>query len=390
MKFREVAVVAAIQVILIRIARRLPAAISAIVLTACAAAPGMQMSVPATLPVEGSDSDSSAKTAQIPIRDINTALISQLRNETVSKSGMDDPSLFSAPSPYTLGAGDVLQITVWDHPEIAAALGTQQPGAAHNADPAPGFVVDQSGNLQFPYVGSIHVEGLQPEQARQLLVAQLGKTLRSPQVTLRVASYRSRQVYVDGEVHSPGGQTINDIPMSIYEAISRAGGFSSNADRSRVVLVRNGHSHLINFTELLARGEDPAHIILRNSDVLRVTNRNANPVYVMGEVNKPASALPMENGKLTLSDALSQAGSINSASADAAQIYVIRDAAAAEPQVYRLNARSPVAMILANQFDLQPSDVVYVDGNGLVRFSRILALLLPAINAGLTAAVITK
>jgi polysaccharide export outer membrane protein len=47
-------------------------------------------------------------------------------------------------------------------------------------------------------------------------------------------------------------------------------------------------------------------------------------------------------------------------------------------------------MLLANNFELQPKDVVYIDNSGLVRFSRVLNLLLPAINAGLTAAIVTK
>jgi polysaccharide export outer membrane protein len=47
-------------------------------------------------------------------------------------------------------------------------------------------------------------------------------------------------------------------------------------------------------------------------------------------------------------------------------------------------------MVLANQFELQPKDIVYVDGSGLVRLSRVLSLLLPAVNAGLTAAIVTK
>jgi polysaccharide export outer membrane protein len=47
-------------------------------------------------------------------------------------------------------------------------------------------------------------------------------------------------------------------------------------------------------------------------------------------------------------------------------------------------------MLLANQFELQPKDVVYIDNNGLVRFNRVLNLLLPALNAGLTAAIVTK
>jgi polysaccharide export outer membrane protein len=47
-------------------------------------------------------------------------------------------------------------------------------------------------------------------------------------------------------------------------------------------------------------------------------------------------------------------------------------------------------MLLANQFDLQSKDVVYVDNSGLVRANRVLNLLLPAINAGLTGAIVTK
>jgi polysaccharide export outer membrane protein len=47
-------------------------------------------------------------------------------------------------------------------------------------------------------------------------------------------------------------------------------------------------------------------------------------------------------------------------------------------------------MLLANQFELQPKDVVYVDATGLARFSRVLNQLLPMINTGLTAAVVGK
>jgi polysaccharide biosynthesis/export protein len=91
-----------------------------------------------------------------------------------------------------------------------------------------------------------------------------------------------------------------------------------------------------------------------------------------------------------LSDAVSQAGSVNQTTADAAQMYVIRGALSGTPSVYHLDASSPVAMLFANQFELQPKDVVYVDATGLARFSRVLNQLLPMINTGLTAAVVGK
>jgi len=60
------------------------------------------------------------------------------------------------------------------------------------------------------------------------------------------------------------------------------------------------------------------------------------------------------------------------------------------PQVFHLDSRSPVSMLVANEFELQPKDIVYVDGSGLVRFNRVISLLMPLVNAGLTAGVLAK
>lgn len=67
-------------------------------------------------------------------------------------------------------------------------------------------------------------------------------------------------------------------------------------------------------------------------------------------------------------------------------MFVIRGSQTDSPQVFHLDARSPVSMVLANEFELQPKDIVYVDGNSLVRFSRVLSLLLPGVNSSAMAA----
>ncbi|HEX7907038.1 MAG TPA: SLBB domain-containing protein, partial [Paraburkholderia sp.] len=189
---------------------------------------------------------------------------------------------------------------------------------------------------------------------------------------------------------SPGAQALNDVPMTLYEAVSRAGGFNETADQSDLVLVRGGQSHRLNFTQMLAQGVSPSRFYLKSGDLLRVMSRDESDVYVMGEVNKPVSAIPRRTGRITLADALLQAGSVNSATADAAQMFVIRRSLSGAPQVFHLDGHSPVAMLLARDFELQSKDVVYVDGSGLVRFNRVLSLLMPLINTGLTAGVIAK
>jgi polysaccharide biosynthesis/export protein len=364
-------------------------------LGACGVAPGMRMTVsPSGAQGPGSDvaqTEGGAATPEVPITELDLALVKRLQDER-QRQQMEQAQLLSVvPQAYAVGPGDVLQIIVWDHPEFAAAvsIGQVQP-STRPGDPSSGFVVDQAGDLNFPYAGTIHVAGLRTEEVQKRLSTQLEKYFVKPQVTVRMASYRAHAVYVDGEVRSPGGVAVNDVPMSLYEAISRAGGFSDTADQSDLVLVRDGASWRVNLTQMLASGISPSRLYLKSGDSLRVVARDENDVYVMGEVNKPMSAIPRRTGRITLADALSQAGSVNASTADAAQMFVIRGALDGKPQVFHLDGRSPVAMLVAKEFDLQPKDVVYVDGNGLVRFNRVLTLLLPAINAGLTAGLVAK
>ncbi|CAN0627642.1 EPS I polysaccharide export outer membrane protein EpsA [Burkholderia multivorans] len=362
-------------------------------LTACGVAPGMRMSSTPELPVASAKNGAEPQSISVPIREIDVNLLKSLRDDRDGAASASVDALVGRPADatYRIGAGDVLQITVWDHPELAAAAGSNQSSnAQRSSDPASGFVVDQDGFVQFPYVGSFGVAGKTTSDARDGLVSVLRKNFRDPQVTVRVASFRSQQVYVEGEVRNPGVQQINDVPMTLVEAIDRAGGFQPSADRSRIELMRGTDHYTLSLTHLLDQRVDPSHVMMRNRDVLRVSSREDNGVFVMGEVAKPTLALPLRDGSLTLSDALQQAGSFNSGTADAAQVYVVRGRGSNTPDVFHLDARSPVAMVLANDFKLAPKDVVYVDGNGLVRFSRVLSLLLPAINAGMTGAILAK
>lgn len=366
-------------------------------LSGCAVAPGMRMSVSSQQTGSDSAEAGSASTAatvatpQVPITELDIDVIRRLQAERLKAQQLQVKLLSTESKPYGVGAGDVLQIVVWDHPEIAAAVGaTQSQSSVRPADPYAGFVVDQAGNLTYPYAGTMHVAGLQVEELQHRLAAALAQYFVKPQVTVRMASYRAHQVYIDGEVRTPGAVSVNDVPMSLYEAISRAGGFTESADQSDLLLVRNGVSHRFDLTQMVASGISPSRLYLQSGDLLRVVARDENDVYVMGEVNKPLSAIPRRTGRITLADALAQAGSVNSSTADASQMFVIRGSLSSTPEVFHLDGRSPVSMLIAKEFDLQPKDVVYVDGNGLVRFNRVLTLLIPAINAGLTAGLVAK
>ncbi|WP_175925241.1 polysaccharide biosynthesis/export family protein [Burkholderia cepacia] len=369
-----------------RCMRLLLAMAASVALSACVLAPGMRMSPPS----DAADAHAASGAPTFRITPIDAGLIRELDAQSASRQTGQSDRLAASPGPYRIGPGDVLQITVWDHPELAASQGPAPQNAPRAADPASGFVVDPKGNLSFPFAGTVHVAGLTADAAQARIVAALSRVYRGPQVTLRVASFRSQQVYIDGEVRTPGAQPVNDVPMTLYEALGRSGGLSPTADQSRMTLVRDGVTYPLDLSRMLRNGRNPADVVLAAGDLLHVPARSDYGVYVMGEVNKPSLAVPLRDGRLTLSDALSQAGSVNAGTADAAQMFVIRGSGTDSPQVFHLDARSPVSMVLANEFELQPKDIVYVDGNGLVRFSRVLSLLLPGVNTSATAALAVK
>jgi polysaccharide export outer membrane protein len=323
-----------------------------------------------------------------PTEMITEQLISAERQQyqEVANQGLEK-LLVPNPPPYAIGSGDVLSIVVWDHPELA---GTAVSALANVPDPSgantapPGFVVDHLGRIQFPLIGLVPVDGLTEEQARAILTTKLAKYLAHPNLTLRVQSYRAKRVYIDGEVKAPGLQAINDIPMTLVEALNRAGGLLPTADQSRIILERGQQRYRVNLRDLVQKGINPGLIMLKQGDVVRIHSRDESKVFVSGEVMTP-KALTMHDGRLTLNEALGESGGISPLSGDARQVYVVRKTSD-RTRVFRLDAREASSLAMAEAFELQPKDIVYVAATPLANWNRNLSLLIPgALTSAVTA-----
>ncbi|WP_245153587.1 polysaccharide biosynthesis/export family protein [Allopusillimonas ginsengisoli] len=297
--------------------------------------------------------------------------VQQLFSETLSTSGA-----------YKVGSGDILNIIVWNHPELAltAAGAGATTSIAGAPDVGNGYNVSPDGLIQFPFLGAVKVGGLTEYQIRAMLMRRITPFIADPQITVRIQSYRSGRVYVDGEVRTPGLLTLNDIPMTLPEAISRAGGFTPNADRSSVVLTRDGVDTEINLPRLSRTGISPAKIMMKNGDLLRVVNREDSKVFLLGDVYTPR-AQPMHDGQLTLAEALGEAGGLNPSTANPMQVYVIRRGAEGKAEIYHLDASKPTALVLAADFDLKGRDMVFVDPAPIVRWNRVISMILPSYGA---------
>ncbi|CAG9171909.1 polysaccharide biosynthesis/export family protein [Cupriavidus pampae] len=358
----------------------------------CAMAPGMTYKTttnattnasegtsPSALPVTGLPSVQGVQSiSQDNLIEIDNGLIASQRTAQPSGIPAEVRALFDKPRPYVLGPGDVLSIVVWGHPELnlPSLQVTSGVDTSGSNSVVTGYTVDARGNVQYAFVGMVQVAGLTEAEARELLTRRLAEYVRNPQVTLRIQAYRSKRVYLDGAVAQAGVQIINDVPMTLPEAINRAGGFSAVADRSWVAVTRGERTARVSFPDLIAKGTNPSDILLRDGDLVRVFAGSDSKVYVIGEVARNA-ALTLNNGKLSLNQALGDAGGISQYSGDAQQVYVVRGNGGHAPQVFHLDASRPSAMALADGFALQANDVVFVDTSSLVRWSRVVNLLLP-------------
>lgn len=363
------------------------AVVTSLSLAGCAMSPGMHMGSPEdvsrSLQEDGAPPGALKPITAELVRDQEVVDTTDLRAKV--------QHLFGKAQPYKVGHGDILNIVVWNHPELALTPAGSSTTAVVTGvnELGNGYNVGPDGTIQFPFTGAVQVAGLNESQIRERLAQRLSSYINAPQITVRVQAYRSGRVYVDGEVRNPGVLPITDIAMTLPEAINRAGGLTPDADRSSVVLTRGGVSTPIDLPELTRGNIDPSSILLKNGDLLRVVSRQDSKVYLMGDVFAPTAHV-MHDGSVTLAQALGEAGGVNPESGNPRQVYVIRRGANGDPEVYHLDASRPVAYVLAADFRLKPRDIVFVDPAPIIRWNRVISNLLPSYNAVYTTRAMTR
>jgi len=332
-------------------------------LNACAMAPGMTMSEPAKLP-EGQ---------AIRVLPLTLDLLNRMDAEHERQVRQVAEEFTANPQSYIIGKGDVLQIIVWDHPEL-----TIPAGSFRDAETS-GQQVGDDGYLYYPYVGMVKAAGMNIAALRDVLTDRLSTYIQDPQLDVRVVGFRSKRVYVVGEVNTPGVLPLDDVPLTIADAISLSGGLTENAHKSGVNVSRDGIVHEIDLKALYDHADSTQNLMLKHGDIVNVLDRSQQKVFVMGEVKSPSS-VEIVNGNLTLAAALGEVGGVNQTSANPGGIYVIRGSENAIPQIFHLDATYATGMLLAERFDMHAQDVVFVDTAGISQWNRVISQLLPSIS----------
>jgi polysaccharide export outer membrane protein len=210
---------------------------------------------------------------------------------------------------YAVGPEDVLKVTVFNETELSRS-----------------YRVDVDGAITFPLIGIVPVEGRTASQIAEDLTRRLADGfLRNPQVSVEVEQYRSRTIFVLGEVKEPGMFSITG-EVTLLEAITKAGSFTPAAgDEIRLSRLKSARSNVIpepddsaSYDVLtvsrdgLLSGSQGQDIVMKNGD--RVVVGEAKKFYIMGNVRNPGYYPVYRN--MTIQQAIAVAGGLTERGSD--------------------------------------------------------------------------
>lgn len=276
---------------------------------------------------------------------------------------------------YHLGAGDVVSVSVYMHPDLSipSALSSSSIGLS-------GAIVSNDGNVQLPLLGVVHVAGMTTAQMQAHLTKLYAHYVINPKVDVQLQVAHSIRYYLLGEFTKPG-LVYSDRPLNLLEAMALGGSMDlAKSDLRGAYVVQDGRKLPVNFHELIMAGDLQQNIPLQSGDTVLIPSVSTMQAYVFGAVKKPGP-VPFVDGRLSLLQAISDAGMDTTSLTNArlSDIRIIRSEGASG-QFYVVDARR-ILEGKAAPFYLKSGDIVFIPQTDISSWNQAIQLILPSLQA---------
>jgi len=274
--------------------------------------------------------------------------------------------------------GDIISIRIWE----AANDGLFASGGQRetNFD----LSVSNAGSIDVPYAGSIAVIDKSVQQIRQVLLKRFSRKAIDPEINVEIRETSSLGVSVLGAVAIPGRITIPPQGVKLLDLLALAGGVPHALWENSLTITRGDSSETLAIDRIFAQTAN--NIVVLPGDTIQV-DYAPRKFAVYGAIAKPGNIV-VNNPEPRLSDLLAESGGLNDMQAEASSVFVFRptDKASKAPTIeataYRLDFSRPDAFLLASQFEIASTDIVYVATADASKFRKFVrTLLLPFLGS---------
>ncbi len=293
------------------------------------------------------------------------------------------------PKAVNVDVGDTIMVTIYEAQSGGLFVPREAGVRPGNFISLPAQTIDGSGYITVPYIGLVQAAGKTTNSIAKSIAAGLADRAIEPQVVVSFQDRGGSEVSVIGDVRNPSRFALSFNEERVLDGLANAGGSSFPGYESWVTLHREGKEHTIKLDDLLL---DPSkNIYLEPNDTLYLY-REPETFSIYG-ASQFQGSFNFERRKIELSDAIAKAQGLNTFQADPSEIYVFRrerpdfleitgqDVApeiseqSTIPVIYKLNLRKGDGFFLAQKFQMQDDDIVYIANSESVEFSKFLNIL---------------
>ena len=261
---------------------------------------------------------------------------------------------------YVLGSSDVISINLTDTDDLDGT-----------------YTIGPNGNIDLPFLGKVNILNLTIDDTKKKLASVLKKYYKNYDFQIKVEQFNSSKAYILGAVRNQITIDLNQKPIKLIDAAIQANYNPNSADKNfgnKGLLRRDNEVYKIDINSIFKSIDSKDNFYLKKDDVLFV-DRNSDSIHVFGEVTKPGVYFP--NIDYSLTELISSSG-LNNLTANAKSVFVIREDynKFLKIDIFKIDIKNPINLVLGKKFVLKPKDIVFIPPTELVKWNRVITLLL--------------